>query len=342
MLSGAAVWALSGGWLPFWEAQREINEAPVSDDPSPVLFAVRPGTSAAAVAEDLRKAGLIRSPARFRFLAESANLDTKLRAGSYELRRTMSAREILDALVSGQARRADLVTIPEGWRAEEIALLLEASGIVSADAFLKAVAGGATSQPLPVGASSFEGYLFPDSYEFPASALPGEVLSRFLEQFERRVDQTIRARALERGLSLQQLVTLASIIEREAVDPGERHRIAAVFYNRLARGMWLEADPTVQYALIPFGSVQVPTGFWKRTLERGDLTLASPYNTYRYPGLPPGPICSPGLRSLEAATDPEEGPWLYFVARGDGSHLFAATLDEHVRNVTQVGSRVSS
>lgn len=174
----------------------------MSDDPTPVQFSVRPGASAAQVAEDLRRAGLIRSPARFRFIAGAANLDTELKAGSFELRRNMSAREILDELVSGRTRRPELVTIREGWRAEEIALFLEASGTVRASAFLEAVGGRTNGVPLPEGATSFEGYLFPESYEFPPRPAPAEVLDRFLQQFDLQVDKGIRSAARARGLSM--------------------------------------------------------------------------------------------------------------------------------------------
>jgi UPF0755 protein len=136
------------------------------------------------------------------------------------------------------------------------------------------------------------------------------------------------------------LVILASIIEREAMEPSERKQIAAVFHNRLARGMALEADPTVQYGLVPPGLLSASNGFWKPELHGSDLALASPYNTYAFSGLPPGPICSPGYEALQAAADPDVGPWLYFVSGGDGSHLFASSLTEHLRNVALAGDRL--
>jgi UPF0755 protein len=137
-------------------------------------------------------------------------------------------------------------------------------------------------------------------------------------------------------MTVHELVTLASIIEREAVEPEERPKVSAVLHNRLDLGMPLEADPTVQYALLPFGSLSAPSGFWKAPLSSQDLQVGSSYNTYQRDGLPPGPICSPGLAALQAAANPAEGPWLYFFAKGDGSHLFATTLDEHLQNIARV------
>lgn len=305
----------------------------MGDDPTPVAFAVRPGTRAAVVAEDLQRAGLVRSALRFRQLAEASGLASQLKAGRHELRRTMSAPEILEALASGHSRRPELITIPEGLRAEEVALYLQERGVADTRSFLDIVAGRERQLPLPPGAASLEGYLFPDSYEFPLDPTPVAVVQTLLGQFAQRVDEPLRSQAAARGLSLHQLVTLASIIEREAVHASERPRIATVYYNRLALGMPLEADPTVQYALTPFGALTPSQGFWKPALQPADLFVDSPYNTYRVAGLPPGPICSPGLAALRAAADPEAGPWLYFVARGDGSHLFATSLEEHLRNI---------
>lgn len=323
---------------PLAGAVRDIgDEGPVSDDPRPVYFAVRPGATAQQVADDLRRAGLIASTVRFRALAEVTGLDRKLQAGNFELRRNMTAREVLDGLTSGTARRPKLVTIAEGWRAEEVALALEAHSVVPAAGFMAVVAGRQDGVSLPSGATSFEGYLFPDSYEFPLDARPEDVVRQLVNRFEARVDGRVREQAAARGLSIHELVTVASIIEREAVEPRERPRIAAVFHNRLAQGMNLEADPTVQYALTRFGLLSPPGGYWTAELATSDLRLASPYNTYLNSGLPPGPICSPGLAALEAAANPEPGPWLYFVAKGDGTHLFATNLSDHRANVARVG-----
>lgn len=312
-----------------------FDDRPASDDPSPVVFVVRPDASAAAIGEDLERRRIIRSATAFRVHAELRGVGGRLGVGEYELRRNMGVGEILDALAAGRVRRG-LVTIPEGWRAEEIAQHLEASGVADASAFMRVVSAvepGALV-PLPPGALSFEGYLFPESYDFGQRPAPEAVLRTLIGEFERRVDGGLRARAEERGLSVHQLVTLASIVEREGGRPEERARISAVFHNRLVRRMPLQADPTAQYALVPFGTL-LDRPYWKRELSSADLAVDSPYNTYRAAGLPPGPISNPGLDSIRAAAEPADGPWLYFVARGDGSHLFAETLSEHLQNVAR-------
>ncbi len=317
----------------------DLQDGPAGTDATPVIFNVRPGSSARQVAEDLLRAGLIRSSVQFLAQVEASRLDKDLVAGDYELKKTMSAREVLQAIASGAKRRLDLTTIAEGWRAEETALFLEARGVVSAKAFMEQVAGTGSAVRLPDGAETFEGYLYPETYEFPPHARPDEVLQAFVDEFNRRVDRSMRAEAAKRSLSVHELVVLASIIEREAVEPEERRRISAVIHNRLRLGMSLQMDPTVQYALVPFGALAVPGGFWKAPLLESDLRTLSAYNTYSVRGLPPGPICSPGLASLQAAADPEPGSWLFFVARGDGGHIFAYTLEEHLANVARVRSR---
>jgi UPF0755 protein len=283
--------------------------------------------------------GLIRSARAFRLRVELRGMERLLRTGDYQLRRSMNLDEILATLTAGRGGpTADLVTIPEGWRAEEVAELLEARGIVAAPTFMELVVAGPAdgAPPLPPGATSFEGYLFPDSYDFGHNPTPESVLRTLVGQFDRRVDAGIRSTAAAHGLSVHGLITLASIVEREAMEPDEREDIAAVYHNRLDRGMPLQADPTVQYALLPFGTLAPDALYWRRDLGADDLTVDSPYNTYRVSGLTPGPICNPGLAAIRAAAEPADSPWLYFVARGDGSHLFARTLDEHLRNVARI------
>lgn len=316
---------------------RGFSDDPLSDDATPVSFIVEPGATTTSIAQNLERAGLVRSAVAFRVQAEMRGASGRLSEGRYELRRNMTIGEILTALVSGQLRPGRLTTIPEGWRAEEIATFLEAKGLVRADAFLEAVAGRGEVEvpPFPVGAQSFEGYLFPETYDFGREPTPASILRILVGQFERRVSTDVQRMAERRGLSLHELITLASIIEREALQPDERPVISAVFHNRLARGMPLQSDPTTQYALVPFGSIG-SGAFWKPHLTHQDLENPSPYNTYYVAGLPPGPIANPGLASILAAADPADLPWLYFVARSDGSHLFARSLDEHLANVARV------
>ena len=313
------------------------DDRPAGDDPTTYLFLVRPGASATEIGGDLERQGLIKSATAFRIQVELRNAANRLAVGEYELRRNMTVGEIVDVLSQGRTRRTGMVTIPEGWRAEEIAQYLEASGVVPATDFREAVAGNDSDGPtLPPGASSFEGYLFPETYELGRDVAADVVLRRFLAEFDRRVDPEMQAAALERGLSLHQLVILASIVEKEASRPEEQGEIAAVFENRLDRAMFLQADPTVQYALVPVGTISPSTTYWKHELTFEDLQRESPYNTYRRTGLPPGPISNPGLAAIEAVANAPDRPWLYFVARADGSHLFAETLEAHNRNVAQV------
>jgi UPF0755 protein len=183
-------------------------------------------------------------------------------------------------------------------------------------------------------AKSLEGFLFPDTYEVDRKATPTEIASTMLRQFERRYGADLRQAAAGRGLTLVQAVTLASIVEREAAHPEERPVISSVYNNRLQAGMRLEADPTVQYAVASLDrGADGRAALWKRDLTYEDLKTESPYNTYRVGGLPPAPICNPGLDSLRAASSPAATAYLFFVARGDGSHAFATTAEEHFANV---------
>jgi UPF0755 protein len=275
----------------------------------------------------------------FRVSAEVRKLSAQLQVGEYELRRNMTLTEVLDTIASGETVRSPLITIPEGWRAEEIAQYLESRGVLDAETFIRIASDPALIGQYPAlrNAQSLEGYLFPDSYDFARDLTSEQLVRTLVSQFERRVGESVRAKGAEQGLSVHGLVTLASIIEREAVDADERPLISAVFHNRLERGMPLQADPTTQYALVPFGILTPGRSYWKRDLTQADLRSESPYNTYRVGGLPPGPICNPGLASIEAAAGPANRPYLYFVAKGDGTHLFAETLEEHNRNVARAG-----
>jgi UPF0755 protein len=232
-----------------------------------------------------------------------------------------------------------LITIPEGWRAEQIADRVSARGVGTLEAFMALVREGKSDSIFlssrPAGAS-LEGYLFPDSYRTDAKTTPESIEKRMVAQFEAKFTLDMKAEAAARGMSINQIVTLASIIEREAVVPSERPIMAGVFYNRLDDGMKLDTDPTVQYAVANADPVsRQKYGWWKTDLTLDDLAIDSPYNTYKYPGLPPGPICNPGLASLQAAVDPAPSDFLYFVAKPDGSHAFAKTLGEHNANVAQ-------
>ncbi len=331
------------------------------DDPSDVAFVIEGGQSVTAVANSLEEHGLVASGDAFRYYLQSKGSDRSIQAGVFTLRRNMTMDEIIDELQHGEVPSV-LVTIPEGWRAEQVAALLEENGVTSAAGFLQAVEMGRDDYDFltdrPEGASrSLEGYLFPDTYQLPTATEPEVVLGILLDTWQNRVGDELLALAAQQDVTLYELVTLASLVEREAVLDEERPLIARVYENRLAQDMLLQADPTVQYAL----GYDVELGTWWRPLLVDLESVASPYNTYVNPGLPPGPICSPGIASIEAAITPaaDGTPFadaLYFVAVADdkipqvspeqaaqldeptpGMHLFSASYDEHVQNVAVYG-----
>jgi len=297
------------------------------------VFIIEPGDSVYKVAQNLERVGLIRDASLFRRVVQYQNADQDIEAGVYALRANMTMEQIARELQHGRMA-STTVTIPEGWRAEEIARLLEELGIVPAQEFMQLVAQG-RSEPAflaerPAGSpASLEGFLFPDTYQFPKRTSASIVIEMMLENWDRRVTPEIRQMAQESGLTLYEVVTLASIVEREAVVPDERPLIAGVYANRLKMGMMLQADPTVQYAK---GYDDQAKQWWSKLTLRDLETTVSPYNTYQNVGLTPGPICNPGLDSILAAARPASTEYVYFVSKGDGSHAFAVTFDEHLQN----------
>ncbi len=311
----------------------EIN-TPVSDDPTEVDFTIKPGESALAVAQELQQAGLVSDANLFRQFLRYNKLDSSLEAGDYVLRRNMNMMEIGQALQKAIAKEV-VVTIPEGWRAEEIAEMLTKEGVMDGDAFLKVVQEGTAVESnilfdRPAG-KSYEGYLFPDTYRLPEHATPEDLIQRMLNNLASKLPADAIEKASRRGLKLYDVLTLASIVEREAVFDDERPIIASVYLNRLQQGMYLQADPTVQYAM----GYQPDSGQWWKTPVTLDeySTVDSPYNTYLNPGLPPGPICNPGIESILAVLNPADTNYLFFVAYGEGRHVFAETYEEHQKNV---------
>lgn len=337
----AAVLVLRAG--SFDAAALQVLDAtigqPVSNDPRPVHFVLREGQSAAAVGRDLESAGLVRSALGFRLVVQLSGLATHLEAGDYELSPSMPLNQVVSILAQGRMA-GGLLTIPEGWRALEIADALQRDHVAAREDFIRIVQHPNFPLPtflqdLPAG-SSLEGFLFPDSYRFRPDSPADHVVKTMVEDFGNHLSPDLEAGFRVNGLTVYQAVTLASIVEREAVVPSERPIIASVYLNRLKRGMRLQADPTVQYALVPAdGSLDPPWGYWKTALSLADLKTASPYNTYAVAGLPPGPICNPGLASLEAVAHPATTDYLYFVARPDRTHVFARTLEEHEQNVAK-------
>ena len=316
--------------------------APVdANDRSLVTVSVPPGSTANDIGAELQQRGLVRSSLAFRVAADQADVGSTLSAGDYELSKSMSTPEIVQVLAKGQVKRGLVATIPEGWRSEQIADRLQATGFASRDDFLKAVASpqsvpGADALPKP-SVPRLEGYLFPETYEVPQAVSGSRAAELMVRMFSQRMSDALRTPP-ESKLNPEQVITLASIVEREAKVPSERATIASVYLNRLAQNMPLQADPTVQYAVATRdGTAAAAYDYW-RPLTADDLTIESPYNTYLHMGLPPGPICNPGEASIRAVLDPAQTEYLYFVAQTDGSgtHLFAKTLDEHNANIAKV------
>jgi UPF0755 protein len=299
-----------------------------------ILFTVRPGDTAGSIGEELERRGIIQNATLFKMLVGYYGLERELKAGDYEVSPAMTMTEIISKLYQGLVKTTRFTAL-EGWRLEELAAALDQKGIFRKEDFLAAANGNYDYDFLrqrPAG-SSLEGYLFPDTYLLRPRHTPADLIRMMLDNFANKLTPAMRERAASQGLTVHQLVTLASIVEREAVQPAERPIIASVFLNRLRQGIPLYADPTVQYALGSDPASVARWGYWKKELTPADLEVASPYNTYRHPGLPPGPIANPGLASLQAVLEPADTDYLYFVARGDGSHAFSRTEEEHVRNV---------
>jgi len=297
------------------------------DDPR--LLSVAPGQSVSAVAAMLGDKGLIRSPDLFTLAAYVSGKWRRIQAGRYEFTARMSALEILDALCHGTRKAWRWITIPEGYTLRQIADELDKAGLVQASTFLQEAqlgAGGEASFPAPSG--GLEGYLFPDTYRIDAGAPASAIIAQMLRRFDQVVWAGLcRGKPTYRGRSLQEIIILASLVEGEAKKGGERSLIAGVLANRLKRGIRLECDATVQYAL---GDGR------KARLTHQDLQTESEYNTYLHPGLPPGPICSPGEASIKAVMDPAAVPYLYYVAKPDGSHVFSTTYAEHQAAVARI------
>lgn len=312
----------------------DLNRS-IGSDTTPVRFTIDPGSTPRVIANDLYTARLILDPDLFVDYVRANDIDVELEAGTYFLNRAQSLAEIANALTDSRSSQF-LFRILEGWRMEEIAEVIDNNpyfGFSGSD-FLAVVGSNALLDPafvayadIPTGAS-LEGFLFPDTYQLPAQVTPIMLRDILTQQFIQQVGTQLSAEASAEGLSLYESVTLASIIQREAVHSDEHPRIASVYRNRLGDGMRLEADPTVQY---PIGRA----GDWWPQITQAEYTgVVSPYNTYLNFGLPPGPIASPGISAIRAAVRPEETPYYFFRANcnGTGYHTFAITFEEHLAN----------
>lgn len=295
---------------------------------APVRVIVPRGASFRAAADSMAHAGVISSSFWFRAFARLDGGDRKIQAGTYLLRPGTGWRDLIRAM-SGGAGIINRVTIPEGYSIAQITPVLVRELRVPADSVAAAVRDSAVRARLDDRAATLEGYLFPDTYVFAPGTTARQAIGEMVHRFERAWKPEYEARARELGRTRHEIVTLASIVEKEAKLPNERPMIAAVYYNRLRANMPLQADPTVQYAL---------GHHVERVLYR-DLQVESPYNTYLHPGLPPGPIASPGEASIRAALEPASVPYLYFVSAPDGHSEFRTTIAEHDAAVKQIRSQ---
>ena len=283
------------------------------------------GSSFAQATDSLAKANLIGWPRLFRLYGRLKGGDRNIKPGTYLLRHDTPWSDIVTALNGGRGL-VNTITIPEGYAISQITPALARTLSVPADSVNAAMGDTSLLARLDIPTPTLEGYVFPDTYAFPVGTTARQAVREMVYAFERRWKPQWDSSLIALNINRNDLVTMASIVEREARLPEERPVIAAVYYNRLRKGMLLQADPTVQYAL----------GHHVGRVLYKDLAVASPYNTYQHKGLPPGPIASPGVASLAAAANPANVPYLYFVASPDGHHEFRMTLAEHTNAIRQI------
>ncbi len=329
-LLSVVVAALLAGGLAAYGARRlydRADEAYRGYESAEVFVDIRPGTSTPAIGRQLVASGVVRDETTFRIAVWRSRRDRGLQAGEYRFAAPLSAMAVVESIAAGRVHLLP-ITFPEGLTRHEMAERFDRSGLGSAEAFLTASTRVDLVADLDPGVTDLEGYLFPETYSLPRGASADDLVEAMVAQFHRIFDADLRARAAARGFSVREVVTLASLIQRETGLDEERPVVSAVYNNRLGRGMPMQCDPTVIYAL------QL-AGLYDGNLTRENLRFDSPYNTYVYPGLPPGPIAAPGAADLRAAVEPADVSHLYFVSRNDGSHVFADTLREHNRNVRE-------
>lgn len=295
---------------------------PPLQEPQTVEVKVERGEPLSVIVHRLKDHGVISNERLFSFWARLWGLDKKIHWGLYRFELPLPPRQVLDQMQLGKGL-FHRVTVPEGLTVREIAELLEKAAIADKERFLAEAARPEILSLIGMEGRGIEGYLFPNTYYFTPFMTERDILIAMVEQFRVSFNSRLAEQAKEIGLDVRQAVTLASLIEKETGVDEERPLISAVFHNRLRARIPLQSDPTVIYGLKNFSG----------TLTRKDLQGPSPYNTYRISGLPPGPICNPGLSSLTAALNPAQVPYLYFVSKNDGSHVFSVSLAEHNRAV---------
>ena len=287
-----------------------------------VVVGIPRGTSVRDVAALLEHNGAIRDRFFFEAYVRLSRKSSRLKAGEYEFSAGDNLQTVVDKLLRGDTKKYTF-TLPEGHNVRELCRALIPRGL-NLITCLELISDTGQIKEKPAGARTLEGYLFPETYTFDAFTTPETFISSMVDMFYKKIGPDREAKAKALGFTLHQLVTLASVVEKETGRPDERPMIAAVFLNRLKRGMPLQSDPTVIYGIDPFNG----------NLTKADLQRDAPHNTYTRPGLPVGPICSPGLAAIDSVLNPASTGALYFVAKGDGSHYFSSSLEEHNRAVS--------
>jgi UPF0755 protein len=304
-----------------------LNEPYKGYDAAEQFVQIPPGAGAAEIQRRLIDAQVVRDPFTLRAALRWTGSSRALKAGEYRFEGPMTPVEVVEKLARGDVygRR---ITFPEGLTILEMSRLYEAREFGPAKDFVEASRNASLIRDLDPAAPDLEGYLFPETYALPRGTPAATLIGMMVDRFRASYTEELQAKAREQQLTMRQVVTLASLVEKETGKGDERPLVAAVYRNRMNIGMGMQADPTVVYAL-------QKAGRYNGNIRREDLSIDSPYNTYRYAGLPPGPIASPGKAALEAALAPADVDYLYFVSRNDGSHVFAETLDAHNRNVQE-------
>ena len=316
--------AVSAGTAAIWGMAR-LREPYKGFAGDEAFVEVPSGAGRTTIEQRLVEAGVVRDALTFRAAVWLSGRARDLKAGEYRFDHAMSASEVVDKLARGDVYRR-MVTFREGLTVAEMAAVFADARLGAAADFEKAARDPSLIRDLDPAARDLEGYLFPDTYALGRTTPASDLIREMIALFTKAATPDWRDAIRKEGLSLREAVTLASLVEKETAVPEERPLVAAVYLNRKKIGMPMQADPTVIYAL-------QKSGKYDGNLRRDDLQFDSPYNTYRYPGLPPGPIAAPGKSALEAAAHPAAVDYLYFVSRNDGSHAFAKTLEEHNRNV---------
>lgn len=298
--------------------------SPMASEGSPILITVLPGQGLNSTTNKLARENLISSAPKFKILAAVTGKDKLIKAGEYRFSSAMSPWDILQDLISGKVYLHKL-TIPEGYNLYQIGHAIQEAGICDENEFITAATDlvRVRQSAIPEPAETFEGYLFPDTYYFAKGVIPDTILKAMVGRLRSVFKSAWFERSKQLGFSMHEVLTLASIIEKETGDANERPLISSVFHNRLVKNMRLETDPTVIYGLKDFDG----------NLTKKHLKTATPYNTYRRKGLPPGPIANPGLKAIEAALYPADTPYLFFVARKDRTHQFSTNIRDHINSV---------